>query len=430
MSQVERDRLMILKQARKKQITQKQAAEQMEVTERQVRRLLRRLRQVGDRAVIHTLRGQPSNRKMNEATEQEAIQILTDPIYTGFGPTLASEYLLKRHSLKVSRETLRKWMSEAGLWKARKRRVEEIHVWRERRSCLGEMLQWDTSEHDWLEGRGEKMYLISMIDDATSRLWARFVRHDSTAENMQVLRVYLERYGRPRSVYTDKASLFQVAVKTKRGEQRLDKDQREMPPTQIGRALQELGIVWIAAHSPQAKGRVERQFQTDQDRLVKGLRVAGACTLEEANAYLDSEYLPWWNQTLTVVPASPANAHRPLGKEHDLAAILSHVQSREVDNGYAIRFDNQRYQIDRTDVRVGLRGAKVRVELRLDGSVAVCFKGHYLRVQVVPEAEKAAPAIQRRTLPPKPRKSTWMSTFFLKRAPNLKQAIAISNAHS
>jgi len=247
---------------------------------------------------------------------------------------------------------------------------------------------------------------------------------------VQVLRAYLERYGRPLAFYTDKASLFQVAIKTKRGEQRLDKDQREMPPTQIGRALQELRIVWIAAHSPQAKGRVERQFQTDQDRLVKGLRVAGACTLEEANAYLDSEYLPWWNQTLTVAPASPANAHRPLGKEHDLAAILSHVHSREVDNGYAIRFDNQRYQIDRRDIGVGLRGAKVKVELRLDGSLAVRFKRHYLRVQLAPEAEKAAPAIQRRTPPPKPRKRTWMSTFFLKRAPNLRQAIAISNAHS
>ena len=249
MSQVERDRLMTLKQAGKKQITQRQAAERLQLSERQVRRLLRRLREIGDRAVIHGLRGQRSNRKIQDTTEQETVRILSDPIYKGFGPTLAAEYLSKKHSLKVSRETLRKWMNGAGLWKSRKRRVEEIHQWRERRSCLGEMVQGDTSEHDWLEGRGEKIYLISMIDDATSRLWARFVRHDSTAENMEVLRVYLERYGRPLSVYTDKAALFQTAIKTKRGERRTDKDQREMPPTQIGRALQELGIVWIAAHS-------------------------------------------------------------------------------------------------------------------------------------------------------------------------------------
>ena len=148
-------------------------------------------------------------------------------------------------------------------------------------------MQWDTSEHDWLEGRGEKLYLIAMIDDATSRLFARFVRHDSTEENMKLLWSYLEKFGRPLAFYTDKASLFQTAEKRKRDEPGVEKDPVEMPPTQIGRALQELGIAWIAAHSPQAKGRVERNFGTAQDRLVKGMRVAGVTTLEQANQYLD-----------------------------------------------------------------------------------------------------------------------------------------------
>jgi transposase len=191
MTQAERDRLVALKKAKKKLITQKQAAEEIGVTERQVRRLLRRLDSQGDKAVLHALRGRPSNRKLVAATQEQAIQLLTDPIYEGFGPTLAAEHLRKKHSLTVSKETLRQWMGQAGLWKCHKRRVVKVHQWRERRSCFGDLMQWDTSEHDWLEGRGEKIYLISMIDDATSRLFARFVRQDSTQENMRVLEQYL-----------------------------------------------------------------------------------------------------------------------------------------------------------------------------------------------------------------------------------------------
>ena len=191
-------------------------------------------------------------------------------------------------------------------------------------------MQWDTSEHDWLEGRGEKLYLIAMIDDATSRLFARFVRHDSTAENMKLVWSYLEKFGRPVSFYTDKASLFQTAEKRKRDEPGVEKDAVEMPPTQIGRALQELGITWIAAHSPQAKGRVERNFGTAQDRLVKGMRVAGVTTIEQANEYLTNDYLLWWERELTVEAANPDDAHRRMDKSHNLAASLSHVEKRQV----------------------------------------------------------------------------------------------------
>jgi transposase len=290
MTQAERDRPVALKKARKKLITQKEAAEEIGVTERQVRRLLRKLRRMADKAVIHALRGQPSNRRLSEATEERAIEILRDPVCQGFGPTLAVEYLRKKHGLTLSKETLRQWMRKAGLWKPHQRRMEVVHPWRLRRSCRGELVQWDSSEHDWLEGRGGKIYLVAMIDDATSRLFARFVRHDSTAENRRVLQEYLEGFGRPLAYYTDKAGLFQTAVKTERGEQREGKDRPELPPTQIGRALRALNIVWIPAHSPQAKGRVERRFGTAQDRLVKGMRVAGVCRLEEANAYLEPEF--------------------------------------------------------------------------------------------------------------------------------------------
>lgn len=435
MSQAERDRLEALKKANKKLITQKEAAEEIGVSERQVRRLLRKLRSRGDKAVIHALRGQPSNHRLAEATEQEAIGILSDPMYRGFGPSLAAEYLRKKHGLTVSKETLRLWMSTAGLWKPHERRVEQVHQWRPRRSRYGELVQWDTSDHDWLEGRGARIYLVSMIDDATSRLYARFVDHDSTARNMEVLRGYVERYGRPLAFYTDRASLFQTAIKTKRGQQREGKDGQEMPPTQIGRALKELQIVWIAAHSPQAKGRVERQFGTAQDRLVKGLRVAGACSLEEANAYLESEFLPWWNETLAVVAASSDNAHRPLGPEHDLATILSHVQPRQVGNDYTVRYQGERYQIDRRDVRTGLRGSQVEMELRLDGSMAMRFQGRYLRFavcqQAQPVTQKAEPATAKARMRTKSaNKSRWMDGFFQRPSVSLQQAIKISNASS
>ncbi|MBV9264840.1 MAG: ISNCY family transposase [Acidobacteriaceae bacterium] len=406
MTQKERDRLVALKKAKKKLITQKQAAAEMGVSERHVRRLLRSLKERGDKAVIHAARGRKSNRKMAEEKREQAMRILSQDVYRGFGPTLAAEYLAQKHQVRVGRETLRGWMSQARLWHPKTRRLQKVHTWRARRSRCGELVQWDTSEHDWLEGRGPKLYLISLLDDASSRLLARFVEHDSTEENMRVLATYLETYGRPLSFYTDKASLFANLPKSRRGELTA-KDVLPLPPTQIGRALQELDIEWIAAQSPQAKGRIERGFGTAQDRLVKGLRVAGAKTLEQANAYLKSEFLPWWNQTLTVAPACSDDAHRPIGKQHHLSAILSHIETRQVANDYTLRFANKLYQIQRTDVRAGLRGGSVVVEKRLDGTLAVRFQERYVSVAECVPQPKAASASK--PLPPKAK---------LPRAPN------------
>jgi transposase InsO family protein len=407
-------------------ITQQEAADELELSLRQVQRLMKSLSEQGDKAVIHGLRGKPSNRKVAEGIEREAVKILAAPIYKGFGPTLAAEYLSSKHGIEASRETVRQWMIRAKLWRDKQEKVEKVHVWRPRRSRLGELVQWDTSEHDWLEGRGEKLYLIAMIDDATSRLFARFVRHDSTEENMRLLWSYLEKYGRPVSFYTDKASLFQTAEKRKRDEPGVDKDAVEMPPTQIGRALRELGITWIAAHSPQAKGRVERNFGTAQDRLVKGMRVAGVKTIEEANEYLTEQYLAWWERELTVEPANSDNAHRAVERSHNLAASLSHVEMRQIRNDYTLRFDNQRYQIERESIVTGLRGADVRVETRLDGSIAVRYQERYLQVQRCDELPQTEPA-QTKTKPTKSGKqpkrgSDWNKKFDLKKAPPIWKA--------
>jgi transposase len=428
MNQADRDRLVALKKAKDGKMRQRQAAEELKISERQVRRLLVRMRKVGDKAVLHGLRGR-SNRRIDEEQQKKAVEILKGDVYKGFGPTLASEYLAKKHGIEVSKETARKWMKVAGLWRARKRRVTEVHQWRERRERFGELVQWDTSTHEWLEGRGERIYLIKMIDDATSRLFAQFVRSDSTAENMAVLEAYLLRCGRPLEFYTDKASHFVTTPKKNHPVR-----DEPLPPTQIGRGLQELGIGWIAAHSPQAKGRVERSFQTAQDRLVKGLRVAGARTLEEANRYLEAEYLPEWETRFTVIAACADDAHRPLGKLHNLTAILSEVEQRVITNDYTFRHDNKILQILRGDIRPRMRGSSLRVEVRRNGEVAARFEDRYVQLKECQPAPKTTTAVRKAAVKSdapttsKPAKSKWMSGFFQRPSPSLQKAIKISNA--
>jgi hypothetical protein len=430
MTQAERNRLVTIRKAEKRVITQGAAAAELELSVRQIQRLLDRLRTDGDKGILHALRGRISNRRIDETVERRAVKVLSMPVYRGFGPTLAAEYLRDKHGMGASRETVRQWMMRAQLWRGRKEKLSPVHLWRPRHSRFGELVQWDTSEHDWLEKRGEKLYLIAMIDDATSRLWARFARRDSTEENMNLLWSYLEKFGRPLAFYTDKASLFRTAQKHRRDEPGVEKDAVEMPPTQIGRALRELGITWIAAHSPQAKGRVERNFGTAQDRLVKGMRVAGVETLDQANRYLHEDYLAWWERELTVEPAHADDAHRRLDRDNTphLAASLSHVETRQVRSDYTFRWEGTLYQIERPAVVRGMRGAAVRIERRLDGSMAVRYGETYLQVSECAIAERPAakPVPVKRTgsgtVSGAERTSKWKKNFDLKKAPKMWQA--------
>lgn len=296
MNQEERDWLEWLKRARDGVVTQRQAAEKMGVSDRWVRKLLVELQSRGDGVVVHGLRGRASNRRVDAQLQTRVIELLKQPEWHDFGPTLASEQLGQRYNIQVSKETVRGWMVAEGLWKAQPRKLRKAHFWRARGSGYGELVQWDTSNHDWLEGRGEAVrYLVRMIDDATSQSEGRFVQHDGTRENMGVLWQYVERKGRMVDVYTDRASMFMVTPKAgESAEQRQAADRL----TQIGRGLRELGIGWIPAYSPQAKGRVERSFGTDQDRLVKHLRLAHVKTMQDANKFLDEEYWPEWNEAL------------------------------------------------------------------------------------------------------------------------------------
>jgi transposase len=336
MNQEERDWLEWLKRARDGVVTQRQAAEKMGVSERWVRKLLVRMQSRGEGVVVHGLRGRASNRRVDTQTQARVMEILKQPEWQDFGPAFASEQLGKRYSIQVSKETVRGWMVAEGLWKAQSRKLRAAHFWRARRSGYGELVQWDTSNHDWLEGRGETVrYLVRMIDDATSQSQGRFVQHDGTRENMGVLWEYVERKGRMVDVYTDRASIFMV---TPRAGESAEKRQAADRLTQIGRGLRELGIGWIPAYSPQAKGRVERSFGTDQDRLVKQLRLARVKTLQDANKFLEGEYWPEWNERFARPVKDVVDLHRALTPQIDIASALSHVEHRVVSNDYTFSF--------------------------------------------------------------------------------------------
>lgn len=381
LSAKERERLKVLHEVQQGHLPQVQAAQRLRLTDRHIRRLLLRLRQEGDRGLMHRLRGRPSNRKIPEHIARRALRQLGQARYAGFGPTLAAEHLA-RHGMALSRETVRKWMSQAGLWRSRRQGVKSIHVWRPRRTNFGELVMMDSSPFRWLEERGPACHLIALIDDATSRAWGRFVAHDSTEENLRTFEGWLLRWGRPLALYTDKNSLFLTSRPVQWQEQLQDEPAR----TQFGRALAELDIEWIAAHSPQAKGRIERLFGTLQDRLVKEMRLCQIATLEQANRFLEITFWPFWNQRFTVSPAQASDAHRPLDRTHRLEQILSVRVARSVAADHTVKWKGQRWGVPRPQVCAGLRGARAEIERRLDGSHWLRFRGRYLPLQPCPDA--------------------------------------------
>jgi transposase len=386
MSQRERDVLTVLAGVESGTRTQREAARLLGRTVRHVRRILRRLGAEGDGGIVHRLRGRPSNARVAPEHRQRVLDAYTAD-YGDFGPTLAAEKLAER-GMKVGAETLRLWLLAEGLWQ-RKRQRDVHRQRRARRECFGELVQADGSPHDWLEGRGPWMTLLVMIDDATSKVVARFAGTETTAGYLDLLGRYLRKHRRMLALYTDRHSIFW-------GEDRTDDPQPTV--TQFRRALDELGIEWIPAHSPQAKGRVERFNQTAQDRLVKELRLAKVVSLEQANEVLEAKFLPWFNRRCSVRPVSANDAHRPIHPTMDLAAILSVQEIRTVGNDYTFRLDSQVYQLPPPPLP-GLRRGKVIIEQRLDGSTHVRFKNHYLRCQLV-----AATAGQELgALPPNPR---------------------------
>ncbi len=395
MSAKERDRLSLLSRVRDGQLTLAAAAGLMEVCYRQARRLLQRFKASGAAGLVHRLRGRPGNRGRASPADRERALSLCRERYADFGPTLAAEYLAKEHELMVDHETLRRWLIGAKRWKPRRDAKRQHRRWRERRKHAGQMVQMDGSHHAWFEERGPRCVLMVMVDDATGWTWARFHESESTEAAMGTLWSYIDQRGLPRSLYVDKHSIHRINRATTAHENLTGK----RPLTQFGRAMADLGVELICAHSPQAKGRVERKNGTLQDRLVKALRLApgGAVNdIEAGNAFLEKTFLAEHNERFAVKPAEAADLHHAAPPETTLRAALSIVEERTVGNDYCVQWRGCWLQLTGTDANLGLRGQKVTVRQTLCGELEVLARGRVLEHQPLPQrpaARKEEPAM-------------------------------------
>jgi transposase len=367
MSQKEAQRLGVIEQVLQGKLRQAQAGASLGLSVRQIKRLCRQVRESGPAGLISQRRGVPSNRRIDSAVREHFMAIMCER-YADFGPQLAHEYLAREHGLTHSVETLRGWMQASGLWQARRRRAVAVHSPRARRPCVGELVQIDGSHHDWLEARGPRCCLIAFIDDATSRVQAaHFCRAETTQDYLSVLRHYVQLHGVPAALYSDRHSIF-----TKH-------DPEDATPTQFERALLQLEIEPICAHSPQAKGRVERLFQTLQDRLLKAMRLAGISTIAQANAWL-AGYLAEHNERFAVAPALVHDAHRPwAGSAAQLARICALHHQRQLSSQLSCQFEGDIVQIEPKQSNAPRGRVRVDIAQHADGELEVMYHGHVLR---------------------------------------------------
>lgn len=392
--QKELRRLHIMHKVIEGEITQEKAAELAGLSERQVRRVVKRIRQEGDEGIAHRARGRESGRKTPRKVKERIVSLYRQQ-YEGFGPTLTAEKLSERDGIQVSKETVRTFLLETGDWqKVRSRKKHR--QWRQRKHHAGEMLQMDGSHHDWFEGRGPKCVLMAYIDDATGRVYCRFYEYEGTIPAMDSFRRYLRKYGLPLSVYLDKHTTYKSWARL------TDEDimaGREEPLSQFQRTLEELGVKVIHAHSPQAKGRIERLFKTLQDRLVKEMRLRGIKSIGEANEFL-KQYLPQYNRRFEVEPASRVNLHRPLAKGINLDRILCIKTQRTLKNDNTIALNGKLYQIEETT-----KAKKVQIEQRIDGSLRISYQGEFVKYREIterPERKYKTVRKGKKSMPPVP----------------------------
>jgi hypothetical protein len=365
MSERDLQRIQVLSEVTNRRRTIASAAVVLALSTRQVRRLLKAYRLGGGSAIAHKARGRPSNNKIADGMRDYAIDLMRRA-YADFGPTLAAEMLAQKHGLKVSRETLRGWMIEAGLWLSRQQR-RRFHQPRLRREALGELVQIDGSEHRWFEDRADPCTLLVFIDDATGRLMQlRFVPAESAFTYFEALQGYLETHGCPVAFYSDRHSIFRTTRKDTKGGQGM---------TQFGRALAELNIAILCASSSQAKGRVERVNRTLQDRLVKELRLAEISSIEAGNAFLPG-FMARFNTRFAVAPAHLDDLHRPLNIPPErLRTILCRREQRYVSQQLTLSYDRLRIMLERNEVTIGLAGKYVDTYAFADGSLEVRWQG-------------------------------------------------------
>ena len=386
MSDKEVKRLELVRQVSDAVVSQRTAAQVLGLSERQVRRLQRRYETEGAAGLVSQRRHKPSNRRLPEAFKDEILTRVRE-CYLDFGPTLAAEYL-QGEGLQVSKETLRGWMLEAGLWQAAKGHRISLHPPRPRRTRLGELVQIDGSPHDWFEGRGPRCTLIAFIDDATSRVMhAHFAPVESTQAYLNALQDYIMTHGRPAALYSDRHGIF-----TKHNPE-------DGEPTQFQRALSTLDITGIQALTPQAKGRVERLFQTLQDRLVKALRIADISDMADANAFL-GPYLAAHNARFAVDPADDTDAHlHYAGDTVQLARICAIHHHRKLSKDLVLSFNRQRYILQTsTRPRYALRGERVTVVVYSDLRIELLHGEEILPFKVFDAAQAPTPPVDDKTL--------------------------------
>jgi hypothetical protein len=375
MSERELDRLTILRNVVDGRITRVKASTLLELSTRQISRLLKSLHEDGPIGLVSKRRGKASNRSFSEVFKASILSII-DKDYYDYGATMISEKLLEHHGLKLGKETLRRWLVSSGRRKNKKVKEKKIRQLRARRDCFGELIQIDGSEHDWFEGRRGKCTLLVFIDDATSKIVnLRFVESESTHNYFAAFKDYLLDYGKPRAIYTDKHNVFKVNVPG---------GNKTSGLTQFGRALKELAVKAIFAHSPEAKGRVERANRTLQDRLIKELRYYGIATIQEANQFLKKHYLDEYNNKFSISPKNPWDLHTTLTPREvfKLDNTLSIQTTRTVTNQLIIKHHNIDYMLINIGKGHRLKGQRVTICEKENGEVSIIYKGKQLEYKI------------------------------------------------
>lgn len=378
MSQREIKRYDIIKRVINKELDETGAAELLNLSARQIRRLKKRVKDKGAQGLVHKNRGRTSNRKIPDHERQKIAGLIKEH-YFDFGPLLASEKLWERHKIKRNKGTVRNIMMEEGIWKSKVKKKEKHRAWRQRKASFGEMVQYDGSYEYWLEDRGDKCCLLASIDDANSRVWMKFDKHEGVEPTFNFWREYIQAFGKPYSIYVDKFSTYSMNHKLA----------KENPDTltQFQRAMEtDLNIEVIHAQSAQAKGRIEKLFKTLQDRLVKELRLNSISTIEGANKFLKEDFLPRFNAKFMVEPRTKADLHKKLTEQeaNRLDSIFSRQCQKTVRNDFTISYGKNWYQLTEDQPATICKRDKIIAEERMDKSIYFKLRGKYLNYKLLP----------------------------------------------
>ena len=382
MSQSELERIALIRKVLEKKVKQKDAAKELGLSKRQMIRLVASFRLEGDKGLISRRRGKPGNHAHGVEFKRK-VKAVVEQNYSDFGPSFAAEKLLCLNDLKINKETLRQWMVEWGLWNSKPRKVLKLQQSRTRRSSFGELIQIDGSHHDWFEGRRASCCLLVFIDDATSRIVGlRFEEEETSEGYFKLCRLYLETHGRPLAFYSDKFSVFRV-----------NHPGQEEAQTQFGRAMTDLDIELICAHSAQAKGRVERANGTLQDRLVKEMRLRGIKTLEQANAYLP-EFTADHNQRFAIEPRNNRDENRvELPDAETLDLIFSFQYERKLSKQLEVSYENRVFQIQEVGHGYRLQHKRVTICKNMRGDIQILSSGKKLKFNEYKKQQRAPETI-------------------------------------